>query len=108
LQPQDLRDPVHGRHEPSDIAGVGFRDQEPQTVLIGMASPDEPFGLPDLGLLLGAPRVGVDDLGGEQGFEPRPRQPGNGWGDRCIDVHRRRTAQMPGRLGNLAGFLCLH
>jgi hypothetical protein len=62
---------------------------KPQTVLVAMASPEEPFGLPNLGLLVGCPRVGFDDLGGEQGFEPGPRQPGNGWGDRCIDVHRR-------------------
>ena len=37
--------------------------------------PHEAFGLPDLGLFLRRLRIGFDDLGGEQGFEPAPRQP---------------------------------
>jgi len=72
LESQDVGDPVDGGFEPDDITGGGAGNDQLQTMLAAAAEPDEPFLRSGGCLLLRADRVGVDDLGFQQGFATGP------------------------------------
>jgi hypothetical protein len=48
-QPQDFGDPVDRRHEPDNVARVGFGNEQFQSRLSGAVRTDEPFGERDHG-----------------------------------------------------------
>jgi hypothetical protein len=71
---EDVGDPVDGGFEPDGITGGGAGNDEFEAMFGVAAEPDEPLARSSGGLLFGTDRVGLDDLGFEQGLQPPPGQ----------------------------------
>jgi hypothetical protein len=70
---EDVGDPVDGGFEPDGITGGGAGNDEFEAMFAVAAEPDEPLARSSGGLLFGTDRVGLDDLGFEQGLQPGQR-----------------------------------
>jgi hypothetical protein len=68
LPGEDVGDPVDGGFEPDGVLGGGSGDDQLQAVFGCASQPHEPLGCGCCGLLFGAGRVGLDDLGLQQGL----------------------------------------